>query len=382
MTAPHDDPRLHAQPTPAQYAARQHRAAQAARDAGLAGLLVGTGADLAYLTGYSGSSHERLTALLLRHDAAPVVVVPTLERPGWVGGAAEASGVEFRAWDDHDGPYALVAHLAGSGALGVDDHLAAAHLFGLMDSGVQVVRGGRVLAALRSVKDAAELDALAGVADAIDRVQARMGEFLIAGRSEAEVADAIAAAIVEEGHAHPDFVIVGSGPNGASPHHESSERVIVEGDVVVVDIGGPAASGYNSDTTRTYIVGEPSDPEAARVHRIVQEAQAAGVEAAVAGATCASVDAAARAVIEAAGYGDFFITRTGHGIGLEVHEHPYLVAGNDEPLRPGMAFSVEPGIYLPGRFGVRIEDIVVVDEAGLPRPLNRTTHGWTLPVRA
>ena len=174
----------------------------------------------------------------------------------------------------------------------------------------------------------------------------------------------IAAALVDEGHAAADFVIVASGPNGASPHHEASDRVIGEGEPVVIDIGGPSPAGYYSDCTRTYVTGPAAPDDVAEVHGLVRAAQAAGVAAARPGATCESVDAAARQVIVDAGYGEHFITRTGHGIGLEVHEDPYVVRGNPRRLEPGMAFSVEPGIYLPGRFGVRIEDIVVVTEDG------------------
>ncbi len=203
-------------------------------------------------------------------------------------------------------------------------------------------------------------------------MQGRIGEWLVAGRTENDVAADIAAAIVAEGHARADFVIVGSGPNGASPHHEAGDRVIQPGDVVVIDIGGPMPSGYFSDCTRTYLVGSGGAgggggavPDRVReVYETVRRAQRAGVAAVRPGATAESVDAAARSVIESAGYGEYFITRTGHGIGLEVHEHPYMVAGNAIPLEPGMAFSVEPGIYLPGEFGVRIEDVVVVGEDG------------------
>ena len=181
----------------------------------------------------------------------------------------------------------------------------------------------------------------------------------------------IAAAIVAEGHASAEFVIVGSGPNGASPHHDVSDRVIQPGDVVVIDIGGPLPDGYNSDSTRTYVLGEPSESDVVDTYAVLQRAQQAAVDAVRPGVTAESVDAAARQVIAEAGFGDRFIHRTGHGIGLDVHEEPYIVAGNKLPLEPGMAFSVEPGIYLPGRWGARIEDIVVVTEDGVSRLNNR-----------
>jgi Xaa-Pro aminopeptidase len=213
-------------------------------------------------------------------------------------------------------------------------------------------------------KDVAEINALREAGAAIDRVHARVPELLRAGRTEAEVGADIAMAIVEEGHVRADFVIVASGPNGASPHHDVSDRVIESGDVVVVDIGGPIAAGYNSDSTRTYSVGEPRDADVAATYRVLQEAQQAAVDVVRPGVSAESIDAAARDVITAAGFGEFFIHRTGHGIGLDVHEEPYIVSGNELILEPGMAFSVEPGIYQEGRWGARIEDIVVVTEGG------------------
>jgi Xaa-Pro aminopeptidase len=231
---------------------------------------------------------------------------------------------------------------------------------------------GEVLRELRMRKTTEEVDALRAAGRAIDRVHAQVAQWLRAGRTEREVAADIAAAIVTEGHETVDFVIVGSGPNGASPHHEVSDRVIQRGDPVVVDIGGTTADGYCSDSTRMYAVGEPPEDFLA-YYDVLRRAQAHAVEAVRPGVTCASVDEAARGVITDAGYGERFIHRTGHGIGLETHEHPYVVAGNDLVLEPGMAFSVEPGIYLPGRHGARIEDIVVCTADGV-EPLNVSTH--------
>jgi Xaa-Pro aminopeptidase len=239
--------------------------------------------------------------------------------------------------------------------------------------GVEQVLAGPIVRELRMRKDAAEIDALREAGAAIDRVHARVPELLRAGRTEAEVGADIATAIVEEGHVTADFVIVASGPNGASPHHDVSDRVIESGDVVVVDIGGPIAAGYNSDSTRTYSVGEPRDADVAATYRVLQEAQQAAVDAVRPGATAESIDAAARDVITAAGFGEFFIHRTGHGIGLDVHEEPYIVSGNELILEPGMAFSVEPGIYQEGRWGARIEDIVVVTEGGV-ESFNQRPH--------
>jgi Xaa-Pro aminopeptidase len=243
----------------------------------------------------------------------------------------------------------------------------ALHVFGLRDDrpGVDQVLAGPVLRELRMRKDAAEIAALRTAGAAIDRVHARVGEWLRPGRTEAEVGADLAAAIVAEGHTHAEFVIVGSGPNGASPHHEVSDRVIEAGDVVVVDIGGPVAAGYHSDSTRTYVLGASNHTDVAETYAVLQAAQHAAVEAVRPGVTAESIDRAARAVIADAGFGEYFIHRTGHGIGLDVHEDPYIVADNTIALEPGMAFSIEPGIYLPGRWGARIEDIVVVTDSGV-----------------
>ncbi len=380
MSAPSDlgrhDPALIAGASPGRLAERLERLSTALGEAGLDAAVIGPGADLRYLVGHSVASHERLTLLVVAPGRPARLLVPALERPGWDGTPVEDLGLQVETWLDGQDAHAIAADLLPDGArdVGADDALPARHLLRLRSAlaGSRWHLAGPVVAELRMRKDQAEVDGLAAAGAAIDRVHARVGEWLRPGRTEHEVAADIAAAIVEEGHATADFVIVGSGPNGASPHHSASGRTIREGDAVVVDIGGPTPAGYNSDSTRTYVVGEPADPELAVVHEIVRRAQEAGVAAARVGSTCEQVDAASRAVIEGAGYGQHFITRTGHGIGLEVHEEPYLVAGNQRPLEPGMAFSVEPGIYLPGRFGVRIEDIVVVADDGTPRRLNRS----------
>jgi Xaa-Pro aminopeptidase len=229
------------------------------------------------------------------------------------------------------------------------------------------VTAGRVLRALRLVKTADEVDGLRRAGAAIDRVHTRMGEWLRPGRTEAEVGRDIAQAITDEGHERVNFVIVASGPNGASPHHHVSGRVIEPGDAVVVDIGGTMPDGYCSDCTRTYVAAGSPDDEFARYYDVLLAAQQRSCESVRPGVTAESVDVAARDIIAAAGYGDYFMHRTGHGIGLEEHEDPYIVAGNETVLRPGMCFSIEPGIYLTGRHGARIEDIVTVTDDGVER---------------
>lgn len=350
---------------------RSHAAA-----AGVAATVVSPGSDLRYLTGIAGSSFERLTALVVPSDAAvaPVLVSPALEYAGLGHVPLADLGVEVRTWVDGEDPYALALGGIPTGRVAVSDMTPALHLLRLRDAGaVDQQLAGPVLRELRMRKDAAELAELRAAGAAIDRVHARVGEWLRAGRSEAEVAADIAAAIVEEGHAAADFVIVGSGPNGASPHHSVSDRVIEDGDVVVVDIGGPLPSGYGSDSTRTYAVGTPREPDVASAYAALQAAQQASVEAVRPGVTCEAIDRAARDVLAAAGLAEHFIHRTGHGIGLDGHEEPYIVAGNDLPVEAGMTFSIEPGVYLAGRWGARIEDIVAVTDEGVERFNTRPT---------
>jgi Xaa-Pro dipeptidase len=369
---------------PTALRARLDRAREAAGTAGVDALLMAPGADLRYLLGASGSSYERLTCLVLpAASRPPVLVVPKLEAPGYAAVPTDELGVEIATWVDDEDPYALVASLAGGASrVALGDVLPAMHVLGLRGAlpDVDQVLAGPIVRELRMRKDAAEIAALHRAGAAIDRVHARMAEFVRVGRTEAAAGADIAAAIVEEGHVTADFVVVGAGPNGASPHHAVSDRVIEAGDVVVVDIGGPVAEGYCSDSTRTYVLGEPREKDVAGTYAVLQAAQRAAVHAVRPGVLAQDVDAAARTIIAEAGFGEYFIHRTGHGIGLDVHEDPYIVAGNTLPLEPGMAFSVEPGIYQPGRWGARIEDIVVVTADGV-EPLNNRPHELTmLPV--
>ena len=359
------------------YAQRLRAAAAAAADADLAGLVITPGYDLRYLVGSRAQTFERLTALVLPARGEPSIVVPRMELAALKESAVPELGLSVRDWVDGEDPYRLVADALGGAsgpiATAVTDSMPALHLLPLADVlGVVPVLATDVLRRLRMIKDAAEIDALRKAGAAIDRVHARVPEFLVPGRTEADVAADIARAIVDEGHSEVAFIIVGSGPNGADPHHECSDRVLQDGDVVVVDIGGPYDPGYNSDSTRTYSIGTP-EPEVARRYSILQEAQRAAVATVRPGVTAEQVDAAARDVLAAAGLAEAFVHRTGHGIGLSVHEEPYIVAGNDLPLQEGMAFSVEPGIYFPGEWGARIEDIVVVTGDGV-MAVNQQPH--------
>jgi len=363
-------------PDAASLRARLDRARAAAAAADTDALLIAPGSDLRYLIGQAGGSFERLTTLVIPADGVPALVLPKLEAPGYADVPADELGIEVVTWVDGDNAYELVADRLGKpGRVAVSDFTPALHVLafrGALGDAEQTL-AGPIVRELRMRKDAAEIQALRDAGAAIDRVHARVHEWLRPGRTEAEVGADITAAIVEEGHTHADFVIVGSGPNGASPHHDVSERVIERGDVVVVDIGGPIAEGYNSDSTRTYAVGEPRDADVAETYAVLQRAQKAAVDAVRPGVTAESIDAAARDIIAEAGFGEYFIHRTGHGIGLDVHEEPYIIKGNALPLEPGMAFSVEPGIYQPGRWGARIEDIVVVTEDGV-ESVNQRPH--------
>ncbi|MDY6995111.1 MAG: Xaa-Pro peptidase family protein [Actinomycetota bacterium] len=357
------------------YRDRLQAAAARSADAGLAGLVITPGYDLRYLVGSRAQTFERLTALVVPATGEPSLVVPRLELAALKESAVLELGLAVRDWVDGEDPYALVAQALGTPPLqvAVTDAMPALHLLPLAAAlGRVPVLATDVLRRLRMLKDPAEIDALRKAGAAIDRVHARVPEFLVPGRTEADVAADIAEAIVAEGHSEVAFIIVGSGPHGADPHHECSDRRLVVGDIVVVDIGGPYEPGYNSDSTRTYSIGE-ADPEVARRYAVLQRAQRAAVDAVRPGVTAEQVDAAARDVLAAEGMAEAFVHRTGHGIGLSVHEEPYIVAGNDLALQEGMAFSVEPGIYFPGQWGARIEDIVIVTADGA-MPVNNRPH--------
>lgn len=354
------------------YAARMRRVLADAVKAGLDGLLITPGPDLVWLTGYRPTAiTERLTALVLTPDQEPTLVVPTLERPD-AEAAAGAPSLTIVDWADGEDPFARTAgYLRETGTLGIADSAWAMHLLGLQEAapGSSYRSLTQSLPMLRAVKDAAELARMEAAGAAADATYERILEVRFSGRKETDVAADLAGLLREFGHEQVDFTVVGSGPNGANPHHEAGDRTIEVGDAVVLDFGG-LMYGYGSDTSRTVCVGEPS-AQIREVHEIVRQAQQAGVEAVRPGVACQEIDRAARKVITDAGYGERFIHRTGHGIGTTTHEPPYMIEGEEQPLVPGMCFSVEPGIYLAGEFGVRIEDIVTVTGTGWRR-LNNT----------
>jgi Xaa-Pro aminopeptidase len=343
---------------------RLSHARKAVADAGLGALLVTPGPDLRWLTGYEALPLERLTCLVLPSDDEPFLVAPGLEVPAVQASGVPGLGIEVLGWGETEDPYALIAGRVGRvGSVGLANRMWAEQVlrFRAALPDAEQSLASAVLADLRMRKSPDEVDALRRAGQAIDRVHSRMAEFLRPGISERAAGREIAAAILAEGHEKVDFVIVGSGPNGASPHHEVGDRVMQVGDVVVVDIGGTTAEGYCSDCTRMYSLGEPPT-EFREYFPVLHEAQLAACEHARPGVTAESVDKAARDVIVAAGWGEEFVHRTGHGIGVETHEEPYIVEGNQTVLEAGMAFSIEPGIYLAGRHGARIEDIVVATD--------------------
>ena len=356
------------------HAERLARVRAAMEAEGVDVLLVSLGADLPWLTGYEAMPLERLTMLVVPRDDDATLVVPRLEAPR-VEPRPEV--FSLRPWEETEDPVAIVAALAGRPAVaGIGDRTWARFLVDLQAElpGVAWRKASSVTSPLRSVKDAAEVEALRRAGAAADRVAAQLqgGEVALVGRTEAAVSAELGRRLLEEGHARVNFAIVAAGPNAASPHHEPGDRVIEAGQLVLCDFGGTTPDGYCSDITRCVHTG-PVPTEVADAYALLQEAQAMAVRRATVGTPCEDVDATARDHIARGGHGPDFIHRTGHGIGLEAHEDPYLVAGNAEPLQAGHAFSIEPGIYLEGRWGLRLEDIVVATGAG-PDPMNLADH--------
>jgi Xaa-Pro aminopeptidase len=348
---------------------RLARARAAMADAGVDALCLSVGSDLPYMTGYRAMALERLTMLVVTLDAEPVLVVPSLEAPR-IDRTVETFSVH--GWGELEDPIAIVeTYLGGSKTVAVGDETWSRFTLALqeIDPGRQWRPAGGLMSTLRTIKSHHELAALRSAARSVDTVVDAMADVQFSGRTEQDVARELVARTLAHGHSTMEFWIVASGPNGASPHHEPGARVIQHGDAVVVDFGGHQ-DGYASDTTRMFVVGE-APPGFVEAYDVLRAAQAAAVEHVRPGVTAASVDAVARGIIAGAGYGERFIHRTGHGIGMDTHEHPYIVEANDDVLGSGMAFSIEPGIYTPGQWGMRIEDIVAVTDDGVER-INRT----------
>ncbi len=356
------------------YLDRLERVRAAMTDQGVDTLLLSVGHDLPYLTGYLAMPLERLTMLVVPRDGDVTLLIPRLEAPRV---DAQPGVFELLPWDETDDPTAIVGTLAaGSRSVAVGDQMWARFLVELLPylPSATFRRAVDVVGPLRMSKDRAEIDALAAAGAAVDRIAAELqaGRIPLIGRTEAEVSADLSARIVVEGHQKVNFAIVAAGENAASPHHHAGTRVIAENEIVLCDFGG-TMDGYCSDITRCVFTGEIA-PEIAEAYAVLHEAQAASVAAATVGTPCEDIDRAGRSIIADAGFGDYFVHRTGHGIGLEEHEDPYIVEGNDLPLEAGHAFSVEPGIYVPGKWGMRLEDILVAADDG-PIPMNRADHG-------
>jgi Xaa-Pro aminopeptidase len=349
------------------------------RERGTDLMLLSPSSDLAYLTGYHLSPSERLTCLALPVQGEPHLLVPELESPR---ARAAVPDIEIDAWSETEDPFRRLKQISGVGRrIAVADQMWARHLLALQEvfTGAQFAAASGVLRALRVRKDADEIRSLRQAAAAADRAYERLrAEVRFSGRPERDVARELGEILVEEGHQTVSFCIVASGPNAASPHHAAGERVIAGDELVVCDFGG-LLDGYGSDITRTVYTGRLPPEPVRRVHDTVRRAQEAASSAVGIGVAAQEVDRAARRVIAEAGYAKAFVHRTGHGIGLDGHEDPYLVEGNAESLDTGMTFSIEPGVYLDGQFGVRLEDIFVLTSSGL-EPLNVVDHSLA-PVR-
>jgi Xaa-Pro aminopeptidase len=358
------------------YADRLLRASAEAKARSIAALLVTPSADYEYLLGYRPPALERLTCLILPADGTPALVVPRLEEPlarNAIG--ALADGIEIVPWEETDDPFRLIkALLHGALRVGLQDQMWSRFVLRLraqLDP-AELVDASPAVGAVRRIKEPEEIDRLRAAASAADEAMLAITAERLSGRTEEEVSRRIDELLLAAGHDTAEFAIVGSGPNSASPHHEAGERVIEAGDAIVLDIGG-IRDAYCSDTSRTAFVGEPP-PDFAAMYEVLRLAQTAACDAVAPGVPARDVDRAARRIIEEAGYGDAFMHRTGHGIGLETHEEPYIVESNNEPLVAGHAFSIEPGIYIADQWGARIEDIVVCTDTGGERLNTNSTE--------
>jgi Xaa-Pro dipeptidase len=350
--------------------ARIDKARRLMADMGADALLIGAGASLSYFAGVSWGASERLVAMLLPLQGRPILVCPAFEQ-----GSLEAElavDAELRLWEEHESPSALVAAALrelGAGTLAVDPAMA----FVMVDRiriaapSASIVDASAIVDSCRSRKSDAELALMRQAKRMTLEVQRRAASILEEGIAASAVRRFIDEAHRALGASGSSFCIVQFGRSTAFPHGLPGDATLSEGDMVLIDTGC-TVGGYNSDITRSYVFGEP-DPEQRRVWEVEREAQQAAFEAVRPGIGCEQVDAAARAVLERHGFGPGYRLpglphRTGHGIGLSIHEAPYLVRGDPTPLEPGMCFSNEPMIVVPGRFGIRLEDHFHVTEDG------------------
>lgn len=356
------------------YKARARQAQSVMQQHGIDLLLVGPGSNLYYLTGIRAMASERLYMFMLPATGEPRLVLPDLEK---LAASEHSDYFELISWTDNEGyGKSLKRSLSGSAnKIAVDNYLYSQFLIDVQQvlPSSELVKGNEVMRPLRSRKSLDEVALMKQAAKNADAALDELKQLQWSGKKEIEIQKYAEEFLTAKGQSHIEFCIVGSGENGAKPHHHSGEKIIQPGDVVVFDYGGPY-KGYHSDMTRTILVdGGKPDPDYEQVHNIVNEARKAAHAAVKPGVTAESVDRAARQVITDAGYGEYFVHRTGHGIGIDIHEDPYIREGNPEVLEEGMAFSIEPGVYLPGRFGVRIEDIAIVTATGSEN-INLSSH--------
>lgn len=357
------------------YKSRAQKAQQRMQEQGIDALLIGPGSNMFYLTGIHAMASERLYMMILPREGTPRIVLPELEK---LGASEHATYFDLVSWTDSEGYTTALGKSLDKAAkkIAVDNYLYSQYLIDVQQelSSASFVKGSEVMRSLRVHKSAEEIAIMKQAAANADKTLAELKQLKWTGRREADLMIDAQRLLTANGQEKMEFCIVGSGANGAKPHHHTGDKIIEPGDVIVFDFGGPYL-GYHSDMTRTLLVdGGTPDPDYILVHETVNAARQAAHDAVKIGATCESVDAAARKVITDAGFGEYFVHRTGHGIGVDLHEDPYIREGNPELLEEGMAFSIEPGIYLPGRFGVRIEDIAIVTKNGSEN-LNLSPHG-------
>ena len=358
------------------YADRMSRARAQMDEKGIDVLLLSLGLDLPYITGYHAMPLERLTMLVVPREGQAQLVIPRMEAARVV---PQPGVFEILPWGETENPVELVARLAiaagDAKAVAVGDQMWARFLVELLPllPNAQFSRAD-VVTSMRMTKDAAEIAALRAAGAAVDRIAAQLqaGEIPLVGRTEAEVSADLSERIIAEGHQITNFAIVAAGSNAASPHHTAGDRIIGRDEILLCDFGG-TMNGYCSDITRCVYLGSTPPADVAEAYAVLHEAQRAAALAGLVGTPCEDVDRVARRIITDAGFGEYFFHRTGHGIGLDAHEDPYIVEGNSLPLAAGHAYSVEPGIYVEGKWGMRLEDIVVATDDG-PLPMNVANH--------
>ena len=360
------------------FAERLDKARSLMEEEGIDALLLSVGADLPYFIGYEAMALERLTMLVVPRRDKATLIVPALEAPR----VTEHPEIfTIQAWTESEDPIALAANkIASAKSVAIGDTTWTRFTIELLNKlpTLELCRANKITSPIRSIKSPQELERLQTAASAVDRIASRLqnGEIQLIGQSESQVSQELGNQIVEEGHHRVNFAIVAAGENAASPHHEPGSRLIQENEIVLCDFGGTWVGedgvGYCSDVTRCVWTGKPPE-EFLNLYDVLQYAQSEQVKAATSGTPAEEIDRIGRKIITDEGFGQYFIHRTGHGIGVEAHEDPYIVEGNATPVSSGNVFSIEPGIYIPEKWGARLEDIVAVTEEG-PRSLNTVNH--------